>query len=89
MNQDDVGARIFAIVAKTFGVDAAAVDVATTADDVDGWDSLAHATLLIRIEKHFNIDLGPEGSGAQDLGALIALVRRRRDDGPGESRAGS
>ncbi|MEG8018253.1 hypothetical protein [Sphingomonas sp. LR55] len=51
--------------------------------------SLAHATLLIRIEKHFNIDLGPDGSGAQDLGALIALVRRRRDDGARESRSGS
>jgi acyl carrier protein len=27
----------------------------TTADDVDGWDSLSHVTLILAIESHYGI----------------------------------
>jgi acyl carrier protein len=49
--------RIFDIVASTFRCDLASVTRATTAGDVDGWDSLSHAVLLLTIERHFGIKL--------------------------------
>ena len=31
------------------------VKTETTADDVDGWDSLSHVTLIVAVETHFRI----------------------------------
>lgn len=75
MSGEDVASRVRAIVAATFNIAVDQVHDDTVAEDVDGWDSLAHATLILRIERSFNIDLDHQAaSEAQDLGALIALV---------------
>ena len=75
MTHEEVGAEVRAIVARSFGIDAATVSAATTAEDVDGWNSLAHATLVMRLERIFNVDLDRSAAfGAQDLGALSDLI---------------
>ena len=33
------------------------INVATTANDIDEWDSLAQIRLILQIEKHFSIPL--------------------------------
>jgi acyl carrier protein len=77
MTREEVKTSVFQVVARTFGVPIDDLREDTTADDVDGWDSLAHATLLIRLEKTFNADIGAAGNDAQDLGALVDLVCQR------------
>ena len=73
----DVATRVRDVVGKSFGVDPATLDEATTARDVEGWDSLAHATLILRLQKIFGVRLDPaSANGAQDLGALTALIAR-------------
>lgn len=77
MTRAEIDTELRAIVARTFGVDASELSDSTTAQDVDGWNSLAHATLLMRIEKRFNTDLDrAAATGAQDLGALAVLIAR-------------
>ncbi len=76
MLDDKLRREIFAIVAKTFGVSTTYLTDLTNADEIDGWDSLAHATLLIRIEKSFDVNLEKtRANAAQNLGALVTLVR--------------
>ena len=77
MLDDKLRREIFAIVAKTFGVSTTYLTDLTNADEIDGWD-LAHATLLIRIEKSFDVNLEKtRANAAQNLGALVIPEVRR------------
>ena len=50
----------------------------TTAEDIDDWDSLAHITLIVNIEKDFNIKftLG-ELQDLQNVGDVIDLISKK------------
>ncbi len=73
----DVTAKVREVVASSFDVDPRDLNDGTTARDVEGWDSLAHATLILRLQRVFGIRLDPEqANGAQDLGSLTALIAR-------------
>jgi acyl carrier protein len=62
-----------ALIADTFTVDPAAITPATTAADVDGWDSVSHATLIMTIEDRYGVRFpDSEVFSFQDVGALFA-----------------
>ena len=73
----EVAGRVREVVATSFGVDPATLSDRTAARDVEGWDSLAHATLLLRLQRIFKIRLdAAQANAAQDLGSLTALIER-------------
>ena len=73
----EVATRVREVVGKSFGVDPAELHDGTTARDVEGWDSLAHATLILRLQRVFGVRLDPaKANAAQDLGSLTSLVAR-------------
>jgi len=48
---------------------------ATTADDVDEWDSLTHVQLIVAIEKHFKVKFTvSELEQYKDVGAMCKAV---------------
>jgi acyl-CoA synthetase (AMP-forming)/AMP-acid ligase II/acyl carrier protein len=47
--------RLADVIAAQFKCLASAVKRATVADDIEGWDSLGHATLMLAVEKEFSI----------------------------------
>ena len=49
----------------------------TAAKDVEGWDSLNHVRILLRIEQRYGIDL-PLGDieEAKNVGDLLAIINR-------------
>ena len=54
----------------------------TTADDVDGWDSMMHINLIIAVEKRFGVKFaaaeinGLKGEG-QNVGTFFALLAKK------------
>ncbi len=50
----------------------------TTANDIEGWDSMSHVTLLMAVEEHFGIEFKPyEIANLVNVGALISLVDKK------------
>ena len=75
----DIGQKIKEIIAASFQTPAAEVSDTTRAEDIDGWDSLAHATLILRIQRILKVRLDPgEANSVQDVRGLIALVRKAK-----------
>ena len=50
----------------------------TTAKDIEGWDSLAHITLIVAIEKKFGIKFKlAELHDVRNVGDILALVKTK------------
>ncbi|MGH7411805.1 MAG: acyl carrier protein [Candidatus Methylomirabilis sp.] len=78
ITQGQILATIQEILREVVGRKDITVTLATTAREVPGWDSLAHVSLILAVEKAFNIRLrAAEIAQLQDVGSLVALVVAR------------
>lgn len=56
MSREEIYERLNEVFQDVFGDDDITVNDATTAKDIEGWDSLRHITLLAAIEDEFDIE---------------------------------
>jgi acyl carrier protein len=50
----------------------------TTSNDIEGWDSMSHVTMLLAVEDHFNIEFKSfEIANLSNVGALVSLVEKK------------
>ena len=67
--------KLLELTSEFFKVDINLLNEKTTADDVEGWDSLAHATFIIFLEKEFGVEFDlQEMLEIDTLGSLSRLV---------------
>jgi acyl carrier protein len=69
---------------RIFDNDELEINEATTAADVEGWDSMAHINLMIAIEKHFGVkfsgsDLAAMQGDGKNIGVLMELLAKKID----------
>ncbi len=78
---DDDFAHLAKVVRETFHAKPhVAVTPGTTSADIDGWDSLTHSVLIMRVEEEFGVELPFDRVfDLENLGALAELVRVTRD----------
>jgi acyl carrier protein len=73
--EDAILARLTEIFREVFGDRSLSLSRGTTASDIKGWDSLAHITLMLSVQRAFRVRLSAaETSQLKDVGALADLL---------------
>jgi acyl carrier protein len=63
---------------RVFNNDSIELTLQTTANDVDGWDSLSHMNLILAVEVEFQIEFTQkEAFGFQNVGELAACIDQK------------
>lgn len=74
----DVRDRLTEVFRMTFGDESIVLEPSMTADDVAGWDSVTHITLIYAIEDEFGIKFSTRDlESLACVGDLIDVVTRR------------
>jgi acyl carrier protein len=73
----NVLADLSTLIREVFDAPQAAIGRATTANDVDGWDSLSHVNLIVSVEVRFGVKLtAREIMGLRNVGDLADAIER-------------
>ncbi len=74
--------RLTPVFRDVFDDDAVVITPATSADDIQGWDSLAHIRLVTSIERVLDVRFtAAEVAALENVGDLITLIFRKRGHG--------
>ena len=75
---DEVEAGVVEVLREVFAQPDLEVTPATTAGDVEGWDSLAHLNVLFSLESRFGVQFSDSEMGSiQDVGELTESIRAK------------
>ena len=78
MSHEDVLEQVREIMLDVFDLDELTISDATTAKDVEDWDSLSHIRLVVSLEKHFGIRFTTaEIESFENVGALVRGVSQK------------
>ncbi len=73
--QSPIGQRVLSVIASLFSIPVSDLNAETTASDVDGWDSLRHAELIMLLGEEFDIDVPLDKvMKAETVGDLVAIM---------------
>ena len=77
MEREEVFEKVTGICRDVFEDDSLVITDETTANDVNGWDSLTHLSLIDEIEEAFDVAFTlDEVTGSKNVGELVdALIR--------------
>ena len=78
MNYEEIKNRLRVIFHDIFDDDTIVLQRQTTAKDIEDWDSLAHISLIVAIEKEFKIKFDLiELKPLKDVGELLDLIQAK------------
>jgi acyl carrier protein len=79
MNQDVLLPRLNEVFRSVFDDPELTVSLTTTAKDVPGWDSIVHITLVIEVEREFNVKFQmAEIEKLRNVGDLVAILETKQ-----------
>jgi acyl carrier protein len=76
---DDLWNNLTAIFREALDNDSLELAEATTAKDVEGWDSITHVLIVVAVEKKFKVKFtAGEIQRLQNVGEFAALIRGKQ-----------
>ena len=79
MEQQAILHELEGIFRDLFGDDALVLTPETTAEDVKGWDSIKHISLIVAAEDHFKIKMkSSEIERLSNVGDLVRVVQAKQ-----------
>ena len=79
MTMDATLDQLQSVFRDVFEDDELTIDRQTSAEDVDGWDSLMHVSLMINVERVFGVKFSTTQVAAlKNVGELMDLIESRR-----------
>ena len=80
MNTAEIYAKLTDIFRELFADDDIALTPATTAADIDGWDSFNHLSVIVAVETRFGVKMTTsEIETLTNVGALVAAIENKLD----------
>jgi acyl carrier protein len=78
MTEQEIFRELSAVFRDVFDDETIALRPETTADDIDGWDSQAHVTLVVATEMRFGIKFRTaELEALHNVGDFVRLIHAR------------
>ncbi|MGN0161867.1 MAG: acyl carrier protein [Lachnospiraceae bacterium] len=78
MKRDEIFEGLNEVFRDVFDDEDITVTDATTADDIDDWDSLEHINLIVAVEKKFGMKFTmSEVSGMKNVGEMANIIEER------------
>jgi acyl carrier protein len=76
MTDEEILARIETVVRDVVGDDSIKLTMNKVAQEVDGWDSMAHINIIVALEHEFKIKFKTASlEEAQNTGDLVKLIK--------------
>ena len=77
MDDGEILSKIAVIVADVVDLETVELTPGTIADDIEGWDSLAHVRIVVAVEEEFHCKfMTKEITALKCVGDFVALVKR-------------
>ena len=80
MKEDELWRRMLGVFRQAFDLDELVLTPATTAADVEGWDSVSNIALMVALEAEFGIRFNTgEMADLENVGQLAERIAARHD----------
>ncbi len=78
MTHAEIHPKLTAVFRDVFDDPQLEITDATTANDIEAWDSIMHVNLIVAVEKAFNVSFSTKDvKGLANVGDLIGLIAKR------------
>jgi acyl carrier protein len=75
MTEPEIWKALTDVFRSVFDDDELVIETGTTANDVDGWDSLTHIRLVVAIEERFKVHFNTgQIIGLKNVGEMVQLI---------------